>query len=92
MDDFPEARKFYMERAYYRRIEFRRRQKNEISLDSKKHKINDEFLAEESENHISAFTDEEDLKQANKSDEIYKRRHEAIAEAIKKLIPKIFIL
>jgi len=25
MDDFPEARKFYMERAYYRRIEFRRR-------------------------------------------------------------------
>lgn len=25
MDDFPEARKFYMERAYYRRLEFRRR-------------------------------------------------------------------
>ncbi len=66
--------------------------KYEISLDSRKHKINDEFLAEESENHISAFTDEEDLKQANKSDQIYNRRHEAIAEAIKKLIPKIFIL
>mmetsp|Transcript_42101 Transcript_42101/g.64562 ORF Transcript_42101/g.64562 Transcript_42101/m.64562 type:complete len:200 (+) Transcript_42101:1982-2581(+) len=27
MDEYPEARKFYMERAWYRRIEFRRRQK-----------------------------------------------------------------
>lgn len=27
MDDYPEARKFYMERAWQRRIEFRRRQK-----------------------------------------------------------------
>lgn len=30
MDDFPEARKFYMERAWLRRIEFRRRQKKFI--------------------------------------------------------------
>jgi hypothetical protein len=36
--------------------------KYEISIDSKLHKINDEYLDEESENHISAFTDEEDLK------------------------------
>ena len=27
MDDYPEARKFYIERAWLRRIEFRRRQK-----------------------------------------------------------------
>lgn len=27
MEDYPEARKFYMERAWQRRIEFRRRQK-----------------------------------------------------------------
>ena len=27
MDDYPEARKFYMDRAWRRRIEFRRRQK-----------------------------------------------------------------
>lgn len=37
-------------------------EKNEISLDSKKHKINDEYLEDESIDHISAFTDEEDLK------------------------------
>lgn len=30
MDDFPEARKFYMERAWLRRLEFRRRQKKFI--------------------------------------------------------------
>lgn len=30
MDDYPEARKFYMERAWQRRIEFRRRQKTFI--------------------------------------------------------------
>ena len=30
MDDFPEARKFYIERAWKRRIEFRRRQKKFI--------------------------------------------------------------
>jgi len=28
MDDYPEARKFYIERAWLRRIEFRRRQKS----------------------------------------------------------------
>ena len=27
LDDYPEARKFYMERAWQRRTEFRRRQK-----------------------------------------------------------------
>ena len=31
MDDFPEARKFYVERAWLRRIEFRRRQKKFIN-------------------------------------------------------------
>jgi len=30
MDDFPEARKFYVERAWLRRIEMRRRQKKFI--------------------------------------------------------------
>jgi hypothetical protein len=31
INDYPEARRFYMERAWQRRIEFRRRQKKFIS-------------------------------------------------------------
>lgn len=63
MDDFPEARKFYMERAWLRRIEFRRRQKKFIkeliSLDLNQYKTADKL--EGTENEIEKTEESSDI-------------------------------
>lgn len=72
MDDFPEARKFYVERAWLRRIEFRRRQKKfikgllELDLNQyskEKMNFNDES-AEVEESSVGQSDDDSDQSQS----------------------------
>jgi len=56
LDDYPEARKFYMERAWQRRIEFRRRQRKFLkNLVTEEYKIQ---CGEISSNHLDKMSDE----------------------------------
>lgn len=74
LDDYPEARKFYMERAWQRRIEFRRRQRkflrNLVSEDvkiqngdmSSRHEDQaSEHECSSMEEHDSMYSDESDI-------------------------------
>ena len=70
MDDFPEARKFYFERAWNRRIEFRRMQKRflkkvrEIDMDAIRHAASEPSLKSEDSSDISDNSDIADESQA----------------------------
>ena len=67
LDDYPEARKFYMERAWQRRIEFRRRQRKFLkNLVTEEYKIqNGETSSNQhekpSDEHLSSFQDNDSM-------------------------------
>jgi len=97
MEDYPEARKFYFERAYQRRIEFRRRQKKflrelvekEIHPESDKHGINN--LSIEKSEDSSLLDDDVSIISESHPDHHHRRKRQLMGEAISKNISKYFI-
>lgn len=96
MDDFPEARKFYMERAWLRRIEFRRRQKKFIKeligLDLNqynKEKIsfaNEDVKSDES----SCMSGDDSVQSDSEAQKALTKKKSMISDAINKNISRFY--
>jgi hypothetical protein len=93
MEDFPEARKYYFERAWERRIEFRRQLKlfrlkvEDIDMFTIRHEMSEQKLGEESDS--SALSDNSDFLQSE-GENIGTKTQEKINESIKGKISKFY--
>lgn len=98
MDDFPEARKFYMERAWLRRIEFRRRQKKFIkeliAIDLNQYNKPDKTLVAENEaeasEESSGISDEDSVQSDSEVQKALVKKNTMINDAISKNISRFF--
>ena len=97
MEDFPEARKFYVERAWLRRIEFRRRQKkfikelNSLDLNQQskgKMNLNNDSAEESSEGQSDSDSDQSDYKSEAQKDLTKKKA--MIEDVINKNISRFY--
>ena len=93
LDDYPEARKFYMERAWQRRTEFRRRQKKFFkNFIREKQKIqghlNGENFSTNSKNHHE--DGEESEEDSQNSDESEKEIDVMLKDRISKKISRFY--
>lgn len=98
MDDFPEARKFYMERAWLRRLEFRRRQKKFIkeliSLDLNQYTNPDKLESAENVNEksdeSSGISDEDSVQSDSEVQKAVQKKKTMINDAISKNISRFY--
>lgn len=98
MDDFPEARKFYMERAWLRRLEFRRRQKKFIkeliSLDLNQYTNPDKLESTENVNEksdeSSGISDEDSVQSDSEVQKAVQKKKTMINDAISKNISRFY--
>lgn len=96
MDDFPEARKFYIERAWLRRIEFRRRQKKFIkeliALDLNqysKEKVNANNEAQKSD-ESSCLSGDDSVESDQEAKKALVKKKGMIGDAINKNISRFY--
>ena len=78
MEDYPDARKFYMQRAWYRRMEFRRRMKKhqrKLAATQKKKTKNEDINSSHSSFEESDGSEDQDISGSD-SDESYRTRKE----------------
>ena len=98
MDDFPEARKFYMERAWLRRIEFRRRQKkfikDLIAIDLNQYNKPEKTLVAENEAEASdtssGISDADSVQSDSEVQKALVKKNTMIKDAISKNISRFF--
>lgn len=94
MDDYPEARKYYMERAWLRRIEFRRRQKKFIkeliSLDLSQYNKDKVIEETEEQSDDSYVSGDESLQSDTEEQKQMMKKKAQIADAIDKNISRFY--
>ena len=98
MEDFPEARKFYMERAWLRRLEFRRRQKKFIkeliSLDLNQYtdpeKLENMENEAEKNEESSGISDEDSVQSDSEVQKAVQKKKTMINDAISKNISRFY--
>ena len=91
MEDYPEARRFYMERAWSRRIEFRRRQKFFIDRLKKEEEVLLQFnMKSQSELEDETLSDDDDSILSDNEDQQKLKMNLQISDHMSKKVSKFY--